>query len=128
MNVSAAIPNAVIGSIATRISAGERNDSALRVDRRLAAAPGLELGARDLVAGVVARADERARLDVLEAECLCGGLHLGELVRVVVALDREVLERQPQVLADREDVAVDLAHRVEGRGRAVTGRPLPDHP
>ena len=49
-------------------SARGGNDPAVGVDRRLAAAEGLQLGAGDLVAGVVAGADERRRLDVLEAE------------------------------------------------------------
>src|SRR5690349_18216363 len=68
------------------VSARERDDPALRVERRLAAAHGLELGARDLVARVVAGADERPGFHVLEPERLRGGLHLGELVGVVVAL------------------------------------------
>ena len=89
-------------------SAGQRDDPAVGVDRRLAAQP-LQLGAGHLVAGVVARAHERPRFDVLEAERERLDLHLGELVGVVVALEREVLERRAQVLADREDVAVDRA-------------------
>src|SRR5882672_10393191 len=92
--------------------AGQRDDATLRIECRLAAAHRLELGAGDLVTGVVARADERTRLDVLEAEVQRGALHLGELVGVVVTLEREVLERRSQVLADREDVAVDLAQRL----------------
>ena len=73
----------------------------------------LELGAGDLVASVVARAHERCRLDVLEAERKRGGLHLGELVGVVVALEREVLQRGPQVLADGQDVDVVVAQCLE---------------
>ena len=46
---------------------------------------------RDLVASVVAGAHERARLDVLEAQRERLDLHLGELVGVVVALERQVL-------------------------------------
>ena len=41
--------------------AGEGDDPALGVERRLAAAERLELGAGDLVAGVVAGAHERRR-------------------------------------------------------------------
>ena len=103
-----------------------RHHAAVGVDRRLAAER-LELGARDLVAGVVARADERARLDVLEAEREGLGLHLGELVGVVVAIERQVLLRRPQVLADREDVDVDLAQRLERLGELVAGLAQADH-
>ena len=84
--------------------------------RGLAAQP-LELGAGHLVAGVVARAHERRRLDVLEAERQRLDLHLGELVGVVVALERQVLQRRAQVLADREDVDVDRAQRLERLGQ-----------
>ena len=77
------------------------------------AAQALELGARHLVAGVVARAHERRRLDVLEAERERLDLHLGELVGVVVALERQVLERRSQVLADGQDVDVVRAQRLE---------------
>ena len=89
-------------------SAAERDDPTLGVDGRLAA-QALELGAGDLVASAIAGAHERPRLDVLEAELQGLDLHLGELVRMVVALQRQVLEGRPQVLPDRQDVAVDLA-------------------
>ena len=103
-----------------------RDDPALGVERRLP--PGrLQLGARDLVAGVVARADERAGFDVLEAERERLDLHLGELVGVVVALERQVLERRAQVLADRQDVDVDLAQRLERLGQLVARLAEPDH-
>ena len=59
-----------------------------------------------LVPGVVRRADERPRLDVLEAQGQRLGLHLRELVGMIVALDRQVLLGRPQVLADGQDVAV----------------------
>ena len=55
------------GQPASGRSAGERDDPTLGIDGRLAA-KALELGAGHLVAGVVAGADERRRLDVLEAE------------------------------------------------------------
>ncbi len=43
---------------------------------------------------------------MLEAERKGRDLHLRELVRVVVALQRQVLEGGPQVLTDRQDVHV----------------------
>src|SRR5947207_5389105 len=49
-------------------SAGERNHPTGLVERRLAASSS-KLRTRDLVASVVARADERSRLDVPEAQC-----------------------------------------------------------
>ena len=73
-------------------ASGPRDDPALGVDGR-AAAELAELGAGDLVAGVVAGPDERPRLDVPEAQRQGLVLHLGELVGVVVALEREVVER-----------------------------------
>ena len=103
-----------------------RDDAALGVERG-AAAQVAQLGAGDLVAGVVAGADERPGLDVLEAERQRLGLHLGELVGVVVALERQVLDRRPQVLADREDVAVDRAQRLERLGQLVAGLAQADH-
>src|SRR6476661_5907868 len=71
-----------------RASAGGGDDPSLGVERRLAATERLELGARDLVAGVIARADERRGLDVPEPEGERLALHVGELVGVVVALER----------------------------------------
>jgi len=52
-------PKATVLRPACCSSAGEWDDAALRVESCLAAAEGLELGARDLVAGVVAGAHER---------------------------------------------------------------------
>src|SRR6187397_191899 len=107
-------------------SAREGHDPAIGIDRRLAPEP-LELGARYLVAGVVARSHERPRFDVLEAKRESGCLHLGELVGVVVALEREVLERRAQVLPDGQDVAVDRAERLEGFHQLVARLAEPDH-
>src|SRR5439155_16505955 len=92
--------------------ARRRDDYSIGTDRR-APAHGPELRAGNLVASVVARAHERPRLDVLEPEGRSLDLHLGELVGVVIALDRQMLQRRPQVLTDREDVDVDRAERLE---------------
>ena len=53
--------------------------------------------------------------------------HLGELVGVVVALDREVLHRRPQVLAKREDVAIDRAQVHERLAQLRPRLSQPDH-
>ena len=71
-------------------SAGERNHPTGLVERRLAASSS-KLRTRDLVASVVARAHERSRLDVLEAQRERLGLHLGELVGMVVPDQRQML-------------------------------------
>ena len=55
------------------------------------------------------RADERTGFDVPEAEIEGLDLHRGELVRMVITLDGEVRERRAKVLADGQNVAVDLA-------------------
>src|SRR5258707_6502281 len=91
------------------------DDHAVGADRRAAA--GSKLCAGDLVPGVIARANERAGFDMPEPERERLDLHLSELIGVVIALDRQVLERRPQVLADREDVGVDLAQGLEGLGQ-----------
>ena len=70
---------------------------------------------RDLLLGVVRGADERARLDVGVAERQGELAQRVELRGRVVAADRQVLRRGPQVLADREDVgpgAADGPHRL----------------
>src|SRR5439155_2200918 len=106
--------------------AGRGHDPPDGVDRGLAP-QGVHLRAGYLVAGVVARADERTGLDVPEAEVegLC--LHVRELVRVVVAHERQVPSARPQVLAHGEDVAVDLAERDERRGQLGPRLAEPDH-
>src|SRR5712691_7076970 len=90
-------------------SAGGSDDPSVGADGRLASSKRLELGAGDLVASVVARADERSGFDVLEPQRQRLDLHLGELVGVVIALDGQMVDGRPQVLPDREDVRVDLA-------------------
>src|SRR5687768_16679734 len=93
-------------------SAGQRDDPALGVEGGLAAQP-LELGARHLVARVVAGAHQRGRLDVLETEPQGLDLHLRELVGVVVALQGKVLYGRSEVLADGQDVDIGVAQRLE---------------
>ncbi len=100
---------------------GRRDDPAFRVEGRPPAELA-ELSAGNLVPGVVGGANERPRLDMAEAEGERLGLELGELVGVVVALNREVFNAGAQVLADGEDVAVDLA---EGRERLGAALPAP---
>jgi hypothetical protein len=58
---------------------------------------------------------------VLEAERQRLDLHLGELVRVHVSLDRQVRLGRSQILADRQDVAVDGA-KVAERQRELLAR------
>ena len=57
---------------------------------------------------MVAGSDKRPGLDVLEAHGQRLRLHFDELVRVVVALEWQVLERRAQVLANGQDVAIDV--------------------
>src|SRR5450759_1065003 len=73
-----------------------------------------------LVRGVVAGADQRARLDVGEAHGESLTLELLELVGRDVAFDRQMLPRWPQVLSQGQDldagraqVAHDGAHLIE---------------
>src|SRR3954471_3229148 len=108
-------------------SARRRDDASGRVEGRRAAAERPELGARHLVAGVVARAHERSGFDVPEAEGQGLGLHLRELVGMVVALEREVLLRGPEVLADRQDVDVDGPQGLECLRQLTPGLAEPDH-
>ena len=70
--------------------ARRRDHSSVCVERRLTPAKRLELRTGNLVAGVVARPNQRGGLDVLEAELEGLDLHLGELVGVVVALERQM--------------------------------------
>src|SRR3954451_1122717 len=63
--------------------------------------------------GVVARADQRAGRHRLEAHRVGLALELGELVGVPVADHRQVIDRGPQVLADREHLHVVLAEDPE---------------
>jgi hypothetical protein len=80
-----------------------------------------------LLAGVVRAADERTGLDVAEAQPLAKRPNLIELVRVIVALDQQVLVVRPEVLAHGEEVAVVLpqvAHRLLDLCQRLTE---PDH-
>src|SRR4051812_19696244 len=85
------------------------------------------LALRHVLVGVVARAHERAGRDVLEAERIRGALEGGELVRVPVAHDRQVLLRRPQVLADGEDLDVVLAQDAERLDELLLRLAEPDH-
>ena len=64
---------------------------------------------------------------MLEAERQGLLLHVRELVGGVVALQGEVIDRRPQVLADREDVAVDRAERLERLRHLLAGLAQADH-
>ena len=68
---------------------------------------GAVLGRVGLALGVIRAADERPRLDVVEAEPASDLRQLGELVGVVVLLDRQVARRGSQVLAERQDRDID---------------------
>ena len=94
-------PTTIVGS------ARERDHPAVRIERRLAT-EALELGARDLVASVVAGADHRRGFDVLEPELECLDLHLGELVGMVVAHEGQVVRRRAQV--DRKSTRLNSSH------------------
>ena len=109
-----------------RAGQGVGDDPTLGIERRLAA-EATELGPGHLVAGVVARPDERTRLDVPEPEGERLFLHGGELVGVVVALEREVVEARPEILADREDVDVDRPQRRECLAQLVARLAEADH-
>src|ERR671936_1866311 len=69
-----------------------------------------------LLVRAVARADERPREDRAEAERLALLPEPAELVRVHPAVDRRVLRRRLQVLADRDNVdavLAQVAHRLD---------------
>src|SRR5215472_2689497 len=57
-----------------------------------------------LFEGVIGRADERPCFDVLEPHLFAELLEFGELVRMDVALDRQMLRSRLHILAEREDV------------------------
>src|SRR5712691_5238567 len=61
----------------------------------------------DLLFGVITRAHQRPGLDVADALALAALLPRSEFVRMHPALDRQVLRRGLEVLAQRADVATD---------------------
>src|SRR5205823_6775778 len=75
--------------------------------------PGTGPFLRDVLVGVVARAHEGPRRDVVEPEPVGGMLERLELVRVPVADDRKVALARAQVLADGEHLDAVLAQRGE---------------
>src|ERR1700735_402527 len=76
-------------------------------DRCFAARSFLE-PASDVLPRVIRAAHQRSRLYVMEAHRECCGLDLGELCRRYVASDRNVIGRRTQILAQRQDVALDV--------------------
>src|SRR5690242_7410739 len=68
----------------------------------------------DLLPRVIAGADERARFDVPVAHLAAGLARLRELTRRVVPVQRMVLRRWAEILAERQDVDVDLAELAHG--------------
>src|SRR5439155_19304421 len=91
-----------------------RGGKARRGSRRQAAQeqPGLrqQVLAAHLFFGVVRGPDERAGLDVPVAEADGVAFDLGELRRLVVAHDRQVVGARSQVLPDGQDVGARLAN------------------
>src|SRR3954469_2177535 len=88
--------------------------------------PRARLALGHVLVGVVARPHERAGGDVLEAERVRGALQGGELVRVPVAHDREVLLGRAEVLADGEDLHAVLAEDAERLDELVVRLAEPD--
>ena len=64
---------------------------------------------------------------MLEPERERLGLHLRELVGVVVTLEREGAERRPEVLTDGQDVDVDRAERLERLVELISRLAETDH-
>ena len=81
-----------------------------------ATTPTPRVGGMLLLVGAIARAHERPGEDGAEAERLALLAQPAELVRVHPAVDRRVLARRLQVLADRDHVdavRAQLAHRLD---------------
>ena len=76
---------------------------------------------------VVAGAHQRPRGDGLEPDLVGSPLQGGELVRVPVAVDREVLLSRAQVLAHGQDLDAVLAQHPEGLHHLVELLTEPDH-
>src|SRR5580704_12924915 len=84
-------------------------------DRCFAARSFLE-PASDVLPRVVGAAHQRSRLDVMESQRERGRFDFGELGRRYVASDGDMLCRRTQILAERQDVALDvveIANHVE---------------
>src|SRR5829696_1830636 len=107
-DVPASLPDPASATAATTTA----TISAAAVAMRMRSAGGGGLLERLL--GVVARAHERAGGDRLEAHRVRLALQVGELVRVPVAHDRQVVLRGTQVLADGEYLDAVLAQDAEG--------------
>src|ERR687892_168380 len=78
-----------------------------------------QVGRVGLPLGVIRAPHQRPGLDVGEAEGPAHLGQLGELVGVIVAGDRQVLRRRPQVLAQREDRHADLDEIAQRRHQLV---------
>src|SRR5215207_7741633 len=114
---------------ATTTISASRQDSARRTPST--GGGGERAGARellrDVLVGVVARAHERARGDVVEAELVRSSLERLELVRVPIAHDRQVALGRAQVLADGEHLDSVLAQLPERVDQLVVRLAEPDH-
>src|ERR671910_110711 len=84
-------------------------------------------GLRQSLLGVVARADQRPRRHGLEPHRVRLALEPGELLRVPVAHDRQVVLGRPQVLADGQDLHAVLAQHAEGLEQLLLRLPEPGH-
>src|SRR5215212_12080056 len=84
-------------------------------------------GLLERLLGVVARAHQRPRRDRLEAQRVGLALELGELVRVPVADDRQVVLRRAEVLPDGEDLDAVFAEDPERLDQLLLGLAQPGH-
>src|SRR5262252_8339260 len=64
---------------------------------------------RDLFPRMIARSDQRAGLHVSEAYSTADPCELPELVRRVIPIERKVIVRRAQVLAERQNIDIDRA-------------------
>src|SRR5215510_9844001 len=76
---------------------------------------------------VIRASHERPRLDVDEAKIERNRLQLSKFVRMVVPDHRCVAGRRPEVLANGEDLTVDVAQVLEGLDQFLTFFAEPDH-
>src|SRR6185503_11056706 len=112
-----------ISSIAFGPGSGEAVCRECRLLSR-APVPGL-IG--DLIASVVAGADQWPRFNVLKAQPQGLFLHLRELRWVVVTLEWQMLLRRTQVLANGQDVAIDGTEVHERLAELRPRLPQADH-